>query len=369
MSGQLEKDDEIQGSEPSRAEVIEKLSKDFSSGKSAEQVADHASGRNKPPAGTEKPAAAGTAEPAGKPGGQEAGASDKPRDETGKFAPKPDPFAGFSELDPKVQKEFKRLLGEKEQLNNNYNSLMGQVPAMRREVQNLRNQLAKPQTAEQQTKVQASLDKFEAFKARYPEDAEGVQQLVDSIRQEVTAKLAPPPELTEKVAQLQDKVSEYERERQIAAAQREADRLAEDHPEWKVIAGWEDDNGNPVPTEKQTWHPWFTAWMSGLHPDVRANYDHLLKQPNAALLSHVFSQFKRDVQAQVDASGQQQADASDEQLDATQRRSDALRDISPRPSRSGSEPIAPSFSNGRELSRDAILAQYYDKFRSGAKLR
>ena len=204
-------------------------------------------------------------------------------------------------------------MGEKEQLNNNYNSLMGQVPAMRREVQNLRNQLAKPQTAEQQTKVHASLDKFEAFKARYPEDAEGVPTTCRFHPARCHGKTRPPtPELTEKVAQLQDKVSEYERERQIAAAQREADRLAEDHPEWKVIAGWEDDNGNPVPTEKQTWHPWFTAWMSGLHPDVRANYDHLLKQPNAALLSHVFTHFKRDAQAQVDASGQQQADASDE---------------------------------------------------------
>ena len=371
MSGQLEKDDEVGTSEPSRAEVLDKLGKDFSSGKLSSQVND-APRSDKPPAADGKPAEAGTVDAAGKSDGKAAGTGDKVRDDQGKFAPKPEPFDGFKDLDPKVQSQFKRLLGEKEQALNNYNALTGRIPAMQREVQNLRAQLSKPQTAEAKDKVQASLEKFDAFAARYPEDAEGVKQLVDAVRQEVQDKLTQPaPELTEKVAQLEDKLSEYDRKEQARAAQREADRLSDEHPAWRQIAGWEDDNGEPVPETKRQWHPWFSAWKKGLPPSVQKAYDHLLEEASADSIGHVLTHFERDAQTVMDSSGQTQSDVSDTG-DVAQRRAEQLRDISPRPSRSGSEPAATQpFMNGnqRELSREAVLAQFYDKFKAGRTLR
>lgn len=372
MSGQLEKDDDLGGStEPSRAEVLSKLKESFSSGKSSAQV-DDAKGPDKPSPAAGGTGATGAVDAAAKPDGKASVTGDKARDEAGKFAPKPEPFEGFKDLDPKIQSQFKRLLGEKEQALNNFNSLQGQVPAMRREVQNLRNQLSKPQTVETKDKVQASLDKFEAFKARYPEDAEGVQQLVDTIRQEVADKLATQdPKLTDEVAQLRDKVSEYDRERQSQAAQREADRLSDEHPAWRQIAGWEDDDGNVVPDEpgKRQWHPWFTAWKKGLPPSVQTAYDRLLAEASADSIGHVLSHFERDAQTVMDTSGQETPDVAEG--DVAQRRAEQLRDISPRPSRSGSEPAAQNPMNGnrRELTREAVLAQFYEPFKAGRTLR
>lgn len=372
MSGQLEKDD-VAGSEPSREEVLKNFKESFSSGKSSAQAND-APGPDKPSPGATGTTEPGKADAAAKPDGKAAGASDKPRDEKGKFATQPEPFDGFKDLKPEQQAAYKRLLGENEQIKNSHNALMNRVPAMQREVENLRKQLSKPQTAETQDKVQASLDKFEAFKARYPEDAEGVLQLVENIRQEVQDKLAhQDPTLTDEVAQLKSKLSEYERERTSQAAQREADRLSDEHPAWRQIAGWEDDDGNYVPDEpgKRQWHPWFTAWKKGLPSSVQTAYDRLLAEASADSIGHVLSHFERDAQTVMDSSGQTQSDVAEPEDDVSQRRADALRDTSPRPSRSGSEPAAQTPLNGsaQSLNRQSVLDRFYADFKAGRPLR
>ena len=256
-------------------------------------------------------------------------------------------------------------MGERDQYKSQYSGLIGRVPAMQREVETLRQQLARPQTEATQQKVAASLKKFEEFKARFPEDAEAIQELTDSLKSQLNESTNP---LTNKLAQLEARVSEYDAKLRAEAAQREADRLSDEHPNWRRIAGWEDDEGNTVPAQQRKWHPWFTAWKSALPPEIQADYDAKLSQANATLIGHVLSHFERDVQAHLQASGQQRPDAVGGG-DVSQRRSDALRDISPRPSRSGSEPAASPF-NGQpgDPDRQAVLDQFYKDFKAGRRI-
>jgi len=372
MSGQLEQDDLLTG-QPDREAVIKELGESFKSGKSdptkEAKKPDDAERPDKAPEGAGVPADGG--KPA-KPASEATGKGDKPRDETGKFAPAPEPFEGFNDLDPKIQKQFKNLQAEKNRFQNDFASMQGMVPRLQREVQTLQQQLAKP--AQTQTQGQKKVDdflkseKFKDYESRFPEDAlairEGFQQTVDQLRSEFADSGKP---VNDKVAQLEARLGDYERERQFEAAQRESERLTEMHPEWKRIAGWEDDDGNVVSDPgSRKWHPWFDAWKSGLPMAVRASYDQLLGQALAESIGYVITQFKRDVQAHLDASGQQRQDAPAES-ELAERRSEQLRDITPRPSRSGADQPIPNF-NGTP-AREAVYAQLWDQWKAGRKLR
>ena len=377
MSGQLNDADK---------ELLDEAYKDFSSGKRERDIPSSPTAQERDkkaeapndaqgPAKPSQPAEDGAAGAAGKSDGKTAGKSDKPRDETGKFAPAPEPFEGFNDLDPKIQKQFKNLQQEKTKYQNDFATLQGRVPVLQRELGRLQQQLEAPkQTQGQgQKKVDEYLksEKFKDYESRFPEDAlairEGLQQTVDQLRSEFADSGKP---VTDKVAQLEARLGDYERERQFEAAQRESDRLTEMHPEWKRIAGWEDDDGNVISDPgSRKWHPWFDAWKSGLPVSVRASYDQLLGQASAESIGYVLTQFKRDVQAHLDASGQQRQDSPVES-EVAERRSEALRDISPRPSRSGADTPIPTFNgSGGADDRAAVIAHFYPDFKAGRKLR
>lgn len=382
MSGQLSDADR---------EQLDKAYEDFSSGKRERDIPSSPTAQERDkkaeapndaerPDKPSQPAEADAAGGAGKSDGKAAGKSDKPRDETGKFAPAPEPFEGFNDLDPKIQKQFKNLQTEKTRYQNDFATLQGRVPGLQRELTRLQQQLEAPKQTQGQSqkKVDEYLksEKFKDYESRFPEDAlairEGLQQTVDQLRSEFADSGKP---VTDKIAQLEARLGDYEREKQFEAAQRESDRLNEEHPEWKLIAGWErevrDENGKTsivqVDDPKQReWHPWFKAWKDRLPFSVRQSYDNLLSEASAESISYVFTQFKRDVQAHLDASGQQRQDAPES--DIAERRSEALRDFSPRPSRSGAESPVPTFNGNADSERAAAL-RFYDDWKAGRKLR
>lgn len=346
--------------EPDREEVVKQFSEQFRSG--VRESAESNKPGIAPETGRSDPAVAAPAKTdasvAGDPGGNRDAAPAKPA---------PEPFAGFNELKPEQQAEFRRVLGERDYLKSQHASLIGRVPAMQREVETLRQQLARPQTPVTQANVAASLEKFKEYESRFPEDAAAIRELTDSLQSQLANSTNP---LTDKVAQLEARVSEYDAKVRGEAAQREADRLTTEHPNWRYVAGWEDAQGNYVadPGQRQ-WHPWFTAWKNQLPAEIRADYDAKLDQPNSVLIGHVLSHFERDVQPYLENGGQQ-APASTA-TDVSQRRSDALRDISPRPSRSGSEPAASTPFSGQpgDANRRAIIDQFYGDFKAGRTLR
>lgn len=344
--------------EPDREEILKQFGEQFRSG-----VKEREGNEPGPPAEAGRPA----------PGSDAPVKTDAPvaRDTGGNrdaavAKPAPEPFAGFNDLKPEMQAEFRRMQGERDYLKGQHASLIGRVPGLQREVETLRQQLARPQANVTQANVAASLKKFEEYKARFPEDAEAIQELTDNLQSKLANSTNP---LTDKVAQLEARVSEYDAKVRGDAAQREADRLSTEHPDWRRIAGWEDDQGNYIADPKaRQWHPWFTSWKSQLPAEIQADYDAKLSQPNSVLIGHVLSHFERDVKQHMAASGDSPPAAG--ATDVSQRRSDALRDISPRPSRSGSEPAASTPFSGQpgDADRQAVLDQFYKDFKAGRKL-
>jgi hypothetical protein len=381
MSGQLNDADK---------ELLDEAYKDFSSGKRERDIPSSPTAQERDkkaeapndaprPDKPSQPAEDGAASAAGKSDGKAAGKSDKPRDETGKFAPAPEPFEGFNDLDPKIQRQFKNLKQERDKFQNDYKAVEGRLQPLQREYQRLQQQLEAPkQTSIQgQKKVDDFLtsDEFKDFADRYPQDAlgikKGLQETVDQLRSEVADSSKP---LAEKLTQVEAKLGEYERERKDAAARKEMDRLSEIVPNWKLIAGWEreteDGQIEPVHDRSQhVWHPWFAKWLEGLPHVARQAYDRMLQEASADSIGHVFSLFQRDVEAYQRANGQTVDDASG-QSEVQERRSEALRDISPRPSRSGADTPIPTFNgSGGADDRAAVIAHFYPDFKAGRKLR
>jgi hypothetical protein len=280
--------------------------------------------------------------------------------------PKPvvEPFKGFADLPKESQDYIKSLQTREQEASTNYTRMLGRVPAMQREMENLRKQSAKPQSEQRTADVAKSLKKFEEYQQRFPEDAEAIKELLESIKDEVK----PSKELPDKIAQLEQRLNEREsRDAAQIVAKETTARLSKDHPDWEQIAGWKDDSGNPVPQHEQKWHPWFNAWLSDQLPEIRADYEAKLGSTNAAHISHIFTLFKRDAQHAVDANGETASNPSTDAGSTTaQRRAEALQDPSPRPSRSGAERTSNPFmpeSSDAERRREALA--FYDQFRAG----
>jgi hypothetical protein len=287
---------------------------------------------------------------------------DKPAAET----PKPvvEPFKGFADLPKESQDYIKSLQTREQEASTNYTRMLGRVPAMQREMENLRKQQAKPQSEQRTADVAKSLKKFEEYKQRFPEDAEAVQELLESIKDEVK----PSKELPDKIAQLEQRLNKREEaEATRYAAETAVARLRQDHPDVDQIAGWKDDSGKVVPLDQQKLHPWFDAWLQDQPPVIRADYDQKLRSFDPVVIGHIITLFKRDAQSAVDAAGPTASNPSTDAGSTTaQRRAEALQDPSPRPSRSGAERTSNPFmpeSSDAERRREALA--FYDQFRAG----
>jgi len=296
-------------------------------------------------------------------------ADTRARDEKGKFAPKPEPFEGFSKLDPKIQEQINALQKERDRYKGDYAAVAGRLPGVQREVETLRARLQQPQTTEQKTQTQVDIndllksEKWKLYESRYPEDAEGVrsgfQEMMNNLVSRFSDSANP---LNEKVQQIESRLGELDA-RELKAKGREImTQLSEKHPEWMKIAGWEDDDGNLIPDDgRRKWHPWFQAWKDSLPTLMQRNYDQMTSSMDVQAIDYVLSHFKRDVEA---AQSQQGTD------ELSQRRAEALRDTSPRPSRSGSEPSNNPFENRNDADADrkAILDRYLKTYQAGQRI-
>lgn len=309
---------------------------------------------------------------------RDAAAPQRPRDEkTGKFAPKPEPFEGFSKLDPKVQDQWNALARERDRYKNDYSAVAGRLPGAQREVESLRARLQQQNpTQRDQIKTQAKLDAYfetpawKDHESRFPEEAAAqrgaLQATIDDLTSKVTDSANP---LNQKVQQLESRLGELDAKERIAVARKAMGDLSERHPEWMKIAGWEDDDGNYIPDlARRQWHPWFSAWKESLPTPMQRTYDQLLDTMDVDSIDYVLSHFKRDVQAAQGEQGQSgQARQGD---DLAQRRAEALRDTSPRPSPSGADSPKTLFDKrgNADEGRMAVLDRYYDTFKAGQRL-
>lgn len=288
-----------------------------------------------------------------------------PRTEAPAVAEPPQPFEGFKDLPPEVQAQFNRLRGEADDYRLRYTRQLGHTRQLARSAS------ASPQApagtaarqaasglapGPQRQAAQAQIEKWEAHAKAYPDEAAAVTELLTAYAAQIEQGINP---LQQELAALKAQVGDIgeirsayqafqDQQNEIRAreGQEELSRVGGDN--WKQIAGWEDDNGNPVPPEKRTWHPEFRAWVEGHDPDEQEHIWSTLANPSPKVSGIPFRTFNQERFA---------LEAQPTPAMSTQtRRQEALRDIQP-----GAARTAVSAATTWRPSGDA----YVDAIRSG----
>lgn len=80
-------------------------------------------------------------------------------------------------------------------------------------------------------------------------------------------------------------------EQRATESQHVLDEVAGDN--WRQIAGWEDENGQPTQGEPQ-WHPEFSAWVNGHDPDVASEMWERLSHKSPRVVGQIIREFNRE---------------------------------------------------------------------------
>lgn len=268
-------------------------------------------------------------------------------------APKAAPFDGFDKLDPNIQREYTRLLGERDDFKLRYTRLNGEYRRVTRQ-QNGSGREAQPgvtprsgantqvgQAADQvrsgaqnlapqqRAQVERQVDAWQAHAQQYPDDAKAIEQRLGQLGDELTNRLASGiagplmqhiQALEQRLANVQGGFEAIESERaetRAAESQHTLDEVAGDN--WRQIAGWEDENGNPTQGEVQ-WHPEFQAWVNGHDPDVASEMWERLAHKSPRVVGQIIHEFNREKFA-LDTGGAPTPQSNP--------RADNLRDVAP----------------------------------------
>lgn len=268
-------------------------------------------------------------------------ADGRPRNPDGTFAPrtaaeqqqdaapaKPVPFEGFDKLDPAIQAQYNRLLGERDDFRMRYLRANGEntrlkrsvSPGSGREAQSVvpsrsgantqvgqaadqARQGAQNLQPQQRAEVNRQIDAWQAHAQQYPDDAKAIEQRLGLLHDEIANKLASgiAGPLMQELQNLRQQIGEvrgsYEAieseraEQRAAESQHVLDEVAGDN--WRQIAGWEDENGNPVQGEPQ-WHPEFQAWVNGHDPDVASEMWERLSHKSPRVVGQIIRQFNAE---------------------------------------------------------------------------
>lgn len=305
-----------------------------------------------------------------------------PRDEAGRFAPREEgapaqaqeesePFEGFSSLDPALQERFRGMLSRQEQLLKERNSFRdrfaranGDLTLLRRSqsgapdprrstggapqarpaqgsahqgqpgIAQARADVAAMPHGAERAEATRQLDAWEKHAQQYPEDAAAISQLVNGLRAEILGTVGPQLEelntLRSQIGELRTVAEQFQHERQQARNQENQSVMDELAPGWRVLAGWQDEQGNDVPREARQWHPAMLAWLNGHDPEIRDFKLGQLSHGSPYVAAEVFRSFMADYEA---VAGQQQTNADP----VAQRRAESLRDVVPT-GRSGGQP-------------------------------
>lgn len=270
------------------------------------------------------------------------------RNPDGTFAPKtdaapaaaepPEPFAGFKDLPPEVQAQFNRLRGEADDYKLRYTRQLGHTRQLARSASAspqapastaARQAVSGMAPGAQRQAAQAQIEKWEAHAKAYPDEAAAVAELLTAYASQLEQGFQP---LQQELAQIKAQVGDLDEIRAAYKAMQDQQaeiRARESQEEltkvggdnWKQIAGWEDDNGHPIPPEKRDWHPEFRAWVEGHDPDEQEHIWQTLAHSSPKVAGTVFRTFNQErfaLEAQPTPANNVQT-----------RRQEALRDIQP----------------------------------------
>jgi hypothetical protein len=284
------------------------------------------------------------------------GASAPPqRDEQGRFtrteAPA-EPFEGFSKLDAKAQEYIRGAMSDKERLQQDVIREQNRAREAQQRLSQVRptprrNQPTPPAAT---TKPPATapqprdLPGWKKVADEFPEFHKSLEERIAATEGDLGRKLTAIEEAQAKLDQQLQEVSEVshrfeareERERRASARE----RLNEIAPNWEILAGWKDREGNPIPPDRQAFVPELRAWLDAHPTDVRQLLERQLADPRPEIIGKVFADFNRDlaeimgVQAGA-GSNNGGSNATPPVSNLTQRRNVALNDTQPRPGTGG----------------------------------
>ena len=250
-------------------------------------------------------------------------------------APKAAPFDGFDKLDPNIQREYTRLLGERDDFKLRYTRLNGEYRRVTRQ-QNGSGREAQPgvtprsgantqvgQAADQvrsgaqnlapnqRAQVERQIDAWKTHAQQYPDDAKAIEQrlglLQDEIRQQVTTGITGPilqnfQQFDGRVSKLEATISAFEEERHsrhMEDVQRKIEEVGGDN--FRQVFGMEDADGRPIPefddqgNRQWDWHPEFVAWIEGHDPDLAADlWRQVAESKSPTVIGNVVGAFNRD---------------------------------------------------------------------------
>lgn len=277
-----------------------------------------------------------------------------------------EPFEGFSQLPETVRSRFtetwektKALERDLSDSRRQYGALNGRVPALQRQLTELQKRTAAaPSSAPAQTRAEA----WEEFKRNWPEEAKAHEERQAQIAAELGGKLDPIASELKELREWREKVQE-----QMIEAENEQIReeMTELIPDWRVIAGLEDRDGNELELDQNgraQMHPEFKAWVAAHPAWKRDAYVVALNSRDPSQMAAVFTDFKRDYHdALVEEEAAQQSTPP-----VQGRRQQALRDVTPTGGVNGlaDRSNAPLGHMSEEEQYAATVARYADRWAS-----
>jgi len=299
------------------------------------------------------------------------------RDDQGRFAAgeqqqegEKEPFEGFSQLPEPAQAAYRQLMGERDTFSRERDELRRKHAEVANRVPYLQRELAKYQHAPQQkpaptAKQAAELKKWEDLKQRFPEDAEAIDEKLNALRQE----FGDVGSLAKQLAELKEWKDTLQTERENAEIYAAHDALAERVPDWKVLAGFEDADGNPIDPSEAVFHPEVAAWIDAQPGYLKKAYLEVLTQTrDTDAQAEIFERFKGDYLAALEAEEAANGQPST-QPQGNRKRQDALADVSPTGGggngldRDERKPFGPS----REDAFADTVSRYREQFRTGRR--
>lgn len=270
--------------------------------------------------------------------------------------PEAEPFEGFNALPETAREHYRQLASERsnfaaerDRYRQEQSALAGRVPGLQRELAQLKKAQAAsvPSPAQQRT-----LDKYEEFKKRFPEDGEAIEERFAAVESRLGD-----PKLGNRLETIEARLAQWDARLENEAVYAAQEQLTEAHPDWQVIAGMVDASGKAIPAEQQQFHPEFTAWAQALPQWKRDHYQHLMTETrDTDAHAAILSEFKADYAAALEA--------EEAQGKLPARRQAALDDVSPTGSGGNGLDGTNRGPDGRfQSSREDDYAETVNRFR------
>lgn len=285
------------------------------------------------------------------------GGEARTRDESGRFAPKPEPFAGYNELTPAAKKAFDDLQNDVKREQNRARAAQQQLsqvrPTPRQNQPTPRAPEPKPPAAAAQP---PKLDKWRKVETEFPDFHASLEERIaaseGALGRQLTAIEAKQAELDQQLQETRSIADRFAQREDREHREVVRKRLDEWSPNWRHSVGWVDAEGHPIPKDQQAYTREFQAWIDAHAEFVPSQHKRLLEDLASSdpdLMGPWFQKFDQDFKTATGGAatpaGEEGSHATPRANPVVQNRSEALNDRPVRPN--GGVPRAAEEPNGQ----------------------